>query len=265
MMRGLRPVILGDRWDACAPFLSRVSDVAASCLVRVKAHRVFSRPAPARQPGQRGASRTDGARFQCHDPPTHEEPETRWEGPDDTGTRVEMRWWSHLHLRQAREIDVSVRHGASERPRDPKISGCVWKGDANEPALLATISPISRLRSAHEHGFRLDQQVLMWDTPRLRTPAQTVRWTQMGACAHKQLVLARPWETRRSVLTLAHVRRAMLSFLTPLGTPTAPTRKSAWTCERLPSQARYKAWRDSKNEHQAENEQNGNARLSLSD
>ena len=69
--------------------------------------------------------------------------------------------------------------------------------------------------------------MLLWDEPRLRTPAQTERWTQIVACAHNQLVLARPlvaglyrpWETRRSVLTLAQVRLAMPAFLMQLGTP----------------------------------------------
>jgi hypothetical protein len=232
--RGLRPVILGDRWYACAPFLTRMSDVAASCLLRVKANRVFYRPAPVRQPGQKGASRKDGARFQCNDPSSHGEPDARWEGTDVVGKRVEVQCWNRLHLRQARWIEVSViqviRHGASARPRDPKISWFVWMGYADEAPQLPEISPTYRLRYSHEHGFRLDKQVLMWDTPRLRTPAQTVRWTQMVACAHNQLVLARPlvesvyraWETRRSVLTLAQVRRAMSSFLTQLGTPARP-------------------------------------------
>ena len=230
--RGLRPVIIGDRWYACAPFLARMTDVAASCLLRVKSNRVFYRRAPARQPGQRGASRKDGARFQCSDASTHGEPDASWQGTDAHGKRVEVRCWNQLHLRTARWVEVSViqviRHGASERPRDPKVSWFVWKGD--EPAPLAEISPTYRLRYSHEHGYRLDKQVLLWDKPRLRTPAQTERWTQIVACAHNQLVLARPlaggiyrpWETRRALLTLAQVRRAMPTFLMQLGTPARP-------------------------------------------
>jgi hypothetical protein len=232
VQRGLRPVIIGDRWYACAPFLARMTDVAASCLLRVKCNRVFYHPAPARQPGQRGASRKDGARFQCSDPSTHGKPDASWEGTDRSGKRVEVHCWNQLHLRRARWVEVSViqviRHGASELPRDPKASWFVWKGD--EPAPLAEISPTYRLRYSHEHGFRLDKQVLLWDEPRLRTPEQTERWTQVVACTHNQLVLARPlvagiyrpWETRRSVLTLTQVRRAMPTLLTQLGTPAPP-------------------------------------------
>ena len=50
--RGLRPIILGDRWYACAPFLARTVDLEACSLLRVKSNRVFYRPAPARLPGQ---------------------------------------------------------------------------------------------------------------------------------------------------------------------------------------------------------------------
>jgi len=232
VQRGLHPVIIGDRWYACAPFLARMAEVAASCLLRVKSNRVFYRRAPARQPGQRGASRKDGARFQCCDESSHGEPDASWEGTDAKGQRVEVRCWTQLHLRSARSVEVSViqviRHGASERRRDPRVSWFVWKGEQAAP--LAQISPHYRLRYSQEHGYRLDKQELLWDEPRLRTPEQTERWTQVLACAHNQLVLARPlvqgvyrpWEHRRSVLTLAQVRRAMPTFLTQLGTPARP-------------------------------------------
>jgi DDE superfamily endonuclease len=229
---GLRPVIIGDRWYACAPFLARMSDVAASCLLRVKRNRVFYRRAGERLPGQRGPNRKDGARFQCCDPATHGPADASWEGTDARGHRVEVHCWSQLHLRTARWVEVSViqviRHAASGRPRDPKISWFVWKGD--DPAPLAEISPTYRLRYSHEHGYRLDKQVLLWDEPRLRTPEQTERWTQIVACAHNQLVLARslvegvyrPWEHRRWVVTLSQVRRAMPTLLMQLGTPARP-------------------------------------------
>src|SRR5258708_4995618 len=216
---GLRPVVIGDRWYACAPFLARMTDVAASCLLRVKRNRVFYRSAPPRQPGQRGPSRKDGARFQCSDESTHGQPNATFEGTDPSGKRVEVRCWTQLHLRTARWVDVSViqviRHGASEKKRDPRISWFVWKGD--EPAPLAEIPSTYRLRYSHEHSFRLDKQELLWDEPRLRTPEQMERWTQIVACTHNQLVLARPlvetqdiyrpWESRRGLLTLGQVRR----------------------------------------------------------
>jgi len=227
--RGLHPIILGDRWYACAPFLARLVGVEASSLLRVKSNRVFYRPAPARLPGQLGASRKDGDRFQCKDQNSHGEPDETWEGLDAKGARIQVRCWNHLHLRTARSLEVSViqiiRHGATGRARDPKISWFVWKGQRAVP--LAQISPTYRLRSSHEHGYRFDKQELLWDVPRLSTPERTERWSQIVACAHNLLVLARPllegcyrpWETRSSHPTLAQVRRAMPTLLHQLGTP----------------------------------------------
>jgi hypothetical protein len=230
--RGLHPIILGDRWYACAPFLTRLADVEACSLLRVKSNRVFYCPATARLPGQLGASRKDGDRFQCKDESSHGEPDETWEGIDAKGARIEVRCWNHLHLRTARSLEVSVlqiiRHGASGKARDPKISWFVWKGD--RPAPLAEISSTYRLRYSHEHGYRFDKQELLWDVPRLSTPQRTERWTHIVACAHNLLVLARPlvegcyrpWETRTSVRTLAQVRRAMPTLLHQLGTPARP-------------------------------------------
>ena len=230
--RGLHPIIVGDRWYACAPFLARVADVEASSLLRVKQNRVFYRAAPARLAGQLGASRKDGERFQCQDESSHGEPDETWEGLDAKGARLEVRCWNHLHLRQARAVEVSliqiIRHGASGKARDPRISWFVWKGERAAP--LADISPSYRLRYSHEHGYRFDKQELLWDGPRLSSPPRTERWTHLVACAHNLLVLARPlvqgcyrpWETRRSALTLAQVRRAMPTLLHQLGTPARP-------------------------------------------
>src|SRR6059058_2300428 len=230
--RGVHPIIIGDRWYACAPFLTHLADVEACCLLRVKSNRVFYRPAPQRLPGQLGASRKDGERFQCQDESSHGEPDETWEGLDAKGARIEVRCWNHLHLRTARWVEVSliqiIRHGASGKARDPKISWFVWKGERSAP--LAQISPTYRLRYSHEHGYRFDKQELLWDVPRLSTPHRTERWTHIVACAHNLLVLARPlvegcyrpWETRSKGATLAQVRRALPTLLHQLGTPARP-------------------------------------------
>jgi len=144
--------------------------------------------------GQLGASRKDGDRFQCCDVSSHGEADETWEGLDAKGARIEVRCWKHLHLRTARWVEVSliqiIRHGASGKARDPKISWFVWKGQPSAP--LAEISPTYRLRYSHEHGYRFDKQELLWDEPRLSTPQRTERWTHIVACAHNLLVLARP-------------------------------------------------------------------------
>jgi hypothetical protein len=52
--RGLRLVIFGDRWYACAPFLRRMSTVAASCLMIEHLLAMLTAPAFALPPCQEG-------------------------------------------------------------------------------------------------------------------------------------------------------------------------------------------------------------------
>jgi hypothetical protein len=57
----------------------------------------------------------------------------------------------------------------------------------------------------------------LWTQPRLRTPAQFERWSQIVAIVHNHLVLARPlvqaalrpWETSQREASPQQVRRAM--------------------------------------------------------
>jgi hypothetical protein len=229
LSRGVHPIILADRWYACAPDLARTADLEATLLLRVKRNRVFYRRAPEQTPGQRGASRKDGDRFQCSDPSTQGKPDEQWQGTDEKGQLVEVRCWNHLHLRTARWVEVSllqvIRHGASGKARDRRESWFVWRG--SQQIDLSQVSCHYRHRYSQEHGYRFDKPALLWDRPRLRTPEQTERWTQVVACAHNQLVLARPlavgayrpWEKRRERLTLQQVRRGLPTLLCELGTP----------------------------------------------
>ncbi len=160
---------------------------------------------------------------------THGEPDASWEGTDEKGNVIQVRCWKQLHLRSARWVEISliqvIRHGASGKRRDPRESWLVWRGSDEIP--LEQICHYYRRRSAQEHGYRFDKQALLWDRPRLRTPEQTEIWTHIVACAHNQLVLARPlsvgvyrpWEMRRELPTLQQVRRSMPTLLCQLGTP----------------------------------------------
>lgn len=85
-----------------------------------------------------------------------------------------------------------------------------------------------------EHGYRFDKQALLWTQPRLRTPKQFERWTDVVAMAHNLLVLARPfvqaeyrgWENKHRMTKPQQVRRGMRGILAQLGTPAkAPKRR----------------------------------------
>ncbi len=71
---------------------------------------------------------------------------------------------------------------------------------------------------------------MLWAKPRLRTPAQFERWSQVVAIVQNQLVLARPqvqadlrpWETSQRPVSPQQVRRAMAKIMAQLGTPARP-------------------------------------------
>ena len=228
-----RPIVASDRWYSCAPFLLATEGLPFDKLLRLKRKRVLYRRAPA-PTGKRGAPRKDGARFQCGDPSTYGPADGSWQGTDTNGHAVEVSWWTRLHLPKARHIEVTVirvlRQRASDRPRDPRESWFLWEGSAE--ACLSAVALGYRRRYSHEHGYRFDKQSLLWAQPRLRTPAQFERWSQIVAIVHNHLVLARPqvqaalrpWETTQREASPQQVRRAMAKIVAQLGTPARPAK-----------------------------------------
>lgn len=223
----VRPIVTSDRWYSCAPFLRLTEGLPFDKLLRLKRKRVLYRAAPA-PTGQRGAPRKDGERFQCGDPSTYGEPSGSWQGSD----AVEITWWSGLHLPKARHLAVTViqvvRSGASGKKRDPRESWFLWDGPTN--AGVAEVALSYRRRYGHEYGYRFDKQALLWAAPRLRTPAQFERWSQVVAIVQNQLLLARPqvpavlrpWESRHRPASPQQVRRAMSTIVAQVGTPAHP-------------------------------------------
>ena len=226
-----RPIVTTDRWYSCAPFLLATEGLPFDKLLRLKRKRVLYRPAPA-PTGKPGAPRKDGERFQCGNPSTYGEASGSWQGTDANGHPVEVTWCNGLHLPKARHLEVTVirvlRHHATDRPRDPRESWFLWDGAPD--ACLPEVALGYRRRYSHEHGYRFEKQSLLWAQPRLRTPAQFERWSQVVAIVHNHLVLARPqvqaelrpWETSQRPASPQQVRRAMAKIVAQLGTPAPP-------------------------------------------
>ena len=63
-----RVTVLADRWYAVASFVQACHDLGAQALVRLKRNRKLYRPAPPRQPKQRGAPRKHGPLLQVAAP-----------------------------------------------------------------------------------------------------------------------------------------------------------------------------------------------------
>lgn len=227
----VRAVLLGDRYYGSAAFVQATATVPCDKLLRIPGNRVLYRAAPP-PTGKRGAPRKDGTPFKCRDARTHGKPTATWEGADEHGQRIEVAAWANLHYKQCRQLSVTImrvtRHGATGKKRDPRVSWFVWLGPQLLP--LGDVWPTYRRRYSQEHGFRFEKQDLLWTAPRLRTPEQFQRWTDVVAAARNQLCLARPvvaaqrypWEAQKRAATPRQVRRAMSQILTQLGTPAQP-------------------------------------------
>ena len=95
---------------------------------------------------------------------------------------------------------------------------------------LNEVETFYRHRFGQEHGYRFDKQDLLWDAPRLQTPEQMQRWTDLVAVVRNELVLAkpllagerRPWEHRSEGTTSRQVRRAMRRCIEQLGRVAPP-------------------------------------------
>lgn len=229
-----RVIVTADRWYGSAHFLLLVAHMACDQLLRLKSNRVLYRPAPAHT-GKRGAPRKDGTRFHCKQESTHGTPDEQWEGTDEQGHPLLVSCWHRLHFQQARDIEVTVikvvRPRASERKRDPKVSWFLWHGTTALP--LSEVYAGYKRRYAQEHGYRFEKQALLWNGPRLRTPEQFERWTDVVAVVHDELHVARelqqkmyqPWENQSRPVTPQQVRRMMPRILAQVGTPARPPQR----------------------------------------
>jgi hypothetical protein len=229
-----RPVVVLDRRYSNAPWVQASANLPTDQLIRARCDQVLYRPAPPRS-GKVGAPRKDGARFKGSEPTTHGRPDADWRGSDAHDRPVQVSCWQGLHLRKARHVVITVvriiRTSARGTKRDPRESWFWWLGGPL-PA-LAELAGLYPRRFSQEHGYRFDKQDLLWAAPRLRTPAQMERWTDLVAVVHNELVLARPrvagerrlWESRRRSTTPRQVRRAMGRIIAQLGTPARPPQR----------------------------------------
>lgn len=229
----VRPIVVADGHYGTAAWVRATAGLACDQFLRAKRTAVLYRPAPP-PTGKPGAPKKDGARFQGSDPTTHGAPDGRWQGTDAQGKAVTVAWWANLHLKTCRAAPITAvsvtRSGAADTKRDPREAWFWWLGGPLPPP--AEAPPLYARRFGIEHGYKFKKQCLLWEAPRLRTPAQFERWTDLVAAVQNQLVLARPlaeivlrpWEARRRAVTPQQVHRAMGRILTQVGTPVRPPR-----------------------------------------
>lgn len=251
----LRPLLVLDRAYSNAPWIVSTQAQPIDQLIRARCDQVLYRP-PLERPAQPGPGRPalDGPRFKGSDSTTHGTPDADWQGIDPRGQPVQVTVWGNLHLDKARHIPITVvrviRPRACGTKRDPRVSWFWWLGEALPP--LAEIPQLYGRRFGQEHGYRFLKQDLLWAAPRVRSPEQFERWTDLVSLVHNHLFLARPfveaqrrpWERNSRPVTPRQVRRAMGQVIAHLGTPArspqprgkSPGRAPGATVKRAPRQ-----------------------------
>jgi hypothetical protein len=227
-----RLLVLLDRGYDCNWLWCRCSGLPIDLLGRLKGNRCFYKPAPVHT-GKSGQPRKDGAKLKLSASSTQSHPDHSWEGTDAKEHAVRICWWEHMHVKEARWLDLTIiqvsRPHATNSERDPRISWFVYQGQDPQEG-LAQIALLYGLRFCQEHGYRFDKQALLWTEPRLRTPEQFDRWSQVVAIVHNLIAFARefiapelhPWENKQRDPTPQQVRRGLAKFLPQLGTPASP-------------------------------------------
>lgn len=226
--RQIRPLVVLDRRYSNQVWVRESAKLECDQLIRARADQVLYREAPPRT-GKRGAPRKDGERFQGSTPSSHGQPDQDWSGSDAQGRPILVALWSGLHLRQARDVPIALvrieRPWARGHKRDPRVSWFWWLGQAWPP--LSELPGLYARRYGQEHGYRFDKQDLLWTAPRVRSPEQIERWTDLVGSVRNQLVLARPyltgerrpWERNERQDSPRQVRRVIGQLIGQLGTP----------------------------------------------
>ena len=258
-----RPIVLLDGGYGTVTWLQATKDLQADQLIRIARNTVFSRAAPP-PTGKRGRPRKDGARFKCNDATTHGEPDDEWTGTDDHEHPVTVSVWRNLHRRACRDISLTVVRRVGIDPENPmkppQTLWCCWVGEQLPP--LADLARLYLRRFSIEHGYRFDQQDLLWTSTRLRSPDQAQLWTAIVALVHTLLGIAReevtiqrrPWEAAQRPATPRQVRRVLGHVYSHLGSPVAdpkPRGKSPGRVlgTRLPPAPRYRVVRKTTSRH----------------
>jgi len=193
-----RFLFLGDGYYGNETFRLGTAEIACDVLVRFAKNRVLYRePEPLTGPRKRGRPKEHGAPFKLKDPATYGPPDQCFEGLDPAGQHIEVRCWHYLHFRKARKHPLTLiqvmRAGAADTKRDPKVSWFLfWGQDLPAPQEI----PVLYARRYHlEHAYRTAKQNLLWETPRLRTPEQFERWTDVVSLVRNELFVARDLQT----------------------------------------------------------------------
>jgi hypothetical protein len=178
------------------------------------------------------------------------EPEQTLESLEPKLGRIRLRTWDNLHFRGSPKHPMTLilveRLDTVTGQLKTQPLWLVWVGVQMPP--LTEIWQLYLRRFAIEHWYRLAKQTLHWTIPKLSTPEQCERWSDLMPLLTWQLWLAQdlvreirlPWQKPLPELTPGRVAQSMLPLLIRIGSPAVAPKsrgKSAgWSSGKLRAQ-----------------------------
>ena len=216
-------------WDAeygCASFLSATNETKkADKLIRLRVNLSLEGPT---KPGKPNAKQPiHGIKFKFKDDSTWWKPDQVEEYDDPVFGLTTVQVWEGLRFSKALECRMTVarveRHQAPDTRRQPRILWFAWKGEKPPQHWWNLYSR----RYPIEHWYRFIKGRLHWTLPRLGTPEQGERWSELMPFITWELWFARsivednplPWQKPKAKLSQGRVCQGMSNLLMVIGTP----------------------------------------------
>ena len=225
-----RPITLWDIEYGCAPFVIKTADIKADKLMRLRSNLCLWGEPP--KYSGRGKPRIHGDKLKLNDSSTWSEPTQTIEQEDAKIGRVRIRLWRKKHFRLSPNYPMSIL--LVERLLEdgsPRVLKPMWLAFVGEE--MPSLSELWKLylrRFAVDHWYRFLKQRLHWTLPKLSTPQQCDRWSDLMPLMTWELWLARdivndnplPWQKQISKFTPGRVAQAMPGILVRVSTPAKP-------------------------------------------
>ena len=222
-----RPLTLWDIEYGCAPFVIKTAGINADKLMRLRSNLCLWGKPP--EYSGRGKPRVHGDKFKLNDSGTWGEPTQIIEEEDTQIGRARIRVWHKKHFRKAPSYSMSIilveRLNSDGSLRGATPMWLAFVGHEMPP--LSETWKLYLRRFAVDHWYRFAKQRLHWTLPKLSTPEQCDRWSDLMPLMSWELWLARdivndnplPWQKPITKLTPGRVAQAMGGILARISTP----------------------------------------------
>lgn len=222
-----RPIAVWDSEYGCAPFILNTANIAVDILVRLRSNLCLWG-----EPGAysgKGCPRKHGDKFKLNEPTTWGKAASVFELDEPKLQRVLVSLWKNLHFRKAATRPMSlIRVERLDVPGNQRVSKPLWLAWVGEE--MPPLQEVWRLylrRFTIDHWYRFLKQRLHWTVPKLGTPKQCERWSDLMPLMTWELWLARelvtdnplPWQKSVDKLTPGRVAQSIGGVIAVIGTP----------------------------------------------